>query len=298
MLVILALDALDHEHVNKFDVPELELNQSRPIKTFSYMKDQPYTLEVWPTVATGLDPEEHGLTGGGTSEWSNPVINTLSKITAKLGGNTRDRLGNIAESLTGAEYSIPETTADHMFQKEGRVVHNWPGVYNSTELKRVWDTANPDEGEQTIDGFERDIFGIGAEQFGWTREMLNHDLSLVGCHVHTLDMCGHIYRHDEERYRHTYERVNQWVADLWDSLGQDDELLILSDHGIHTAWDSTSVEPGRHSERAMAATTMDIDLFDDVHDARDWVEATVEDVEFSREQMDVPTEQLEELGYI
>ncbi len=298
MLVVLALDALDHEHVRQFDVPALELNQSRPIDTFSYMKDQPYTLEVWPTVATGLGPEEHGLTGDGTSEWSNPAVNFLSKFTSKLGGNTRDKLGNIAESITGAEYSIPETDAGHVFQGNGRVVHNWPGVHNSAELKRVWDTANPDEGEQTVEGFEREIFGIGAEQFGWTREMLNHDLSLGGCHVHTLDMCGHIYRHDKERYRHTYRRVNDWVADLRDSLSEEDELLILSDHGIHTAWDSSSVEPGRHSERAMAATTMDTDLFDDVRDARSWIEAAVEDGEFSREQMDVPTEQLEELGYI
>lgn len=298
MLLVLALDALDHEHVAHFDVPALELNQSRPVETFSYMKDQPYTLEVWPTVATGLGPAEHGLTGEGTSEWDNPVVDFLSRFTAHLGGNTRDTLGNIAESLTPAEYSIPETDADHVFQDEGRVVHNWPGVHNSAELRRVWDTANPDEGEQTIEGFEREIFGIGAEQFGWLREMLNHDLSLVGCHVHTLDMCGHIYRYDEQRYRRTYEKIEEWVADLRDRLGEDDELLLLSDHGIHTEWDSSSTEPGRHASRAMAATTMDTELFDDVHDARDWIEAAIEEEEFSRQEMDIPTEQLEELGYI
>lgn len=298
MLLVLALDALDHEHVENFDTSALELEQHQPIQTFSYMKEQPYTLEVWPTVATGLGPEEHGLTGGGTSEWDNSVVDFLSKFTSKLGGNTRDKLGNLAESFAGAKYSIPETDADHVFQGEGRVVHNWPGVVNSSELKRVWDTANPDEGEQTIQGFERDIFGIGAEQFGWTIEMLNHDLSLVGCHVHTLDMCGHIYRHDEERYRRTYERVNEWVANLWDHLGEEDELLLLSDHGIHTAWDSSTSEPGHHSNRAMAATTMDTELFNDVHDVREWIEAATESVNLSRDQMDVPTEQLEELGYI
>jgi hypothetical protein len=298
MLLVLALDALDHEHVQQFEVPALELKHHQPIETFSYMKDQPYTLEVWPTVATGLGPGEHGLTGGGTSEWDNPAIDFLSKFTSKLGGNTRDKLGSLAETIAGAEYSIPETDADHMFNGEDKVVHNWPGVFNSKELKRVWDTANPDEGQQTIQGFEREIFGIGAEQFGWTREMLNHDLSLVGCHVHTLDMCGHIYRHDEERYRRTYDRVNAWVADLWDHLGEEDDLLLLSDHGIHTAWDSSDAEPGHHSNRAMAATTMDTELFDDVHDVRDWIESAIEDVEVSQDHMDVPTKQLEDLGYI
>lgn len=298
MLLVLALDALDYEHVEHFDMPALELEQSRPIETFSYMKDQPYTLEVWPTVATGLGPAEHGLTGGGTSEWDNPAIDFLSKFTSKLGGNTRDKLGNIAESVAGAEYSIPETDADHVFQGEGRVVHNWPGVYNSAELKRVWDTANPDEGDQTVEGFEREIFGIAAEQFGWIREMLNHNLFLAGCHVHTLDMCGHIYRHDEEQYQRTYQRVNNWVAEIRAQLGEDDELLILSDHGIHTEWDSSDVEPGRHAERAMAATTMSKPLFDDVHDVRKWIEEAIEGKELSYREIDIPTEQLEDLGYV
>ena len=298
MLLVLALDALDHEHVEHFDVPALELEQSQPIETFSYMKDQPYTLEVWPTVATGLGPEAHGLTGGGTSEWDNPALDFLSKFTAKLGGNTRDKLGNIAESITGSTYSIPETNAGHVFEGEGRTVHNWPGVHNSAELKRVWDTANPDEGDQTVKGFEREIYGIAAEQFGWVREMLNHDLALAGCHIHTLDMCGHIYRYDEERYRATYRRVNDWVAEIRDNLGDDDELLLLSDHGIHTSWDSSSVEAGRHSERAMAATTLDEDLFTNVRDARDWIERFTDDVTVANNHVDIPTDQLEDLGYI
>lgn len=301
MLIVLALDALDHEHVEHFGTSELNLNQSREISTFSYMKDQPFTLEVWPTVATGLGPSEHGLTGSGTSEWRNPVLNFLSNYTSNLGGNTRDRLGRIAESVTGSSYSIPETDADHVFKRDGRVVHNWPGVHNSAELKRVWDTANPDEGDQTVAGFEREIFGIGAEQFGWTREMLNHELTLAGCHIHTLDMCGHIYRYDEDQYRAVYDRVADWVAEIESRLGGDDDLLILSDHGIHTEWDSSSTEPGRHSDRAMAATTMSKELFDDVHDARAWIEEVVVDQQISEEEaveVDIPTEQLEELGYI
>jgi hypothetical protein len=48
----------------------------------------------------------------------------------------------------------------------------------------------------------------------------------------------------------------------------------------------------------MAATTMDTELFDDVRDVRKWVETTIEDVEVSQNQMNVPTEQLENLGYI
>ncbi|MFB6177605.1 MAG: alkaline phosphatase family protein [Halobaculum sp.] len=300
MLVVLGIDALDHEHVDRFGTENLRLSNSTPIETFSYMKDQPYTLEVWPTVATGLHPSRHGVTGGNTSEWDNPIVDALSGVTAALGGNTRDKLGSVAESLTGATYSIPETEADHIFDRPGRVVHNWPGVHNSRELERVWELSDPAESGGSVAEFERAVYGIGAEQFGWVEEMTRHDLSLVGCHVHTLDLCGHVFRNDKERYRRSYEWMDDHVGRVRDALGPDDDLLILSDHGIHTSWDSSDVEPSRHSLRAMAATTHHRSLFTDVYDAREWIEAVVDPVSDPEEgeSLDAPTDRLEDLGYI
>jgi hypothetical protein len=48
----------------------------------------------------------------------------------------------------------------------------------------------------------------------------------------------------------------------------------------------------------MAATTIDTELFDGVRDVRPWLEDAIRDVELSPEEMNVPTDQLEDLGYI
>jgi hypothetical protein len=48
----------------------------------------------------------------------------------------------------------------------------------------------------------------------------------------------------------------------------------------------------------MAATTADTELFDDVRDVRPWLEDAIRDVELPSERMNVPTDQLEDLGYI
>ena len=41
--------------------------------------------------------------------------------------------------------------------------------------------------------FERYICGLAAEQFGWVREILDHDITVAGVHIHLLDAAGHAY---------------------------------------------------------------------------------------------------------
>ncbi|MFB1065913.1 hypothetical protein ACEWFR_18690, partial [Natrinema sp. H-ect4] len=66
-VVVLALDALDAGLVDHFDLEAVRLESGGEIETFANTQSVPYTPEVWATVATGLEPAEHGITGGGTS---------------------------------------------------------------------------------------------------------------------------------------------------------------------------------------------------------------------------------------
>lgn len=297
-LVVLALDALDAALVEEFDADALRLDTHREIETFNHMRGQPYTLEVWPTVATGLGPEGHGITESGTSEWDNPLLNIASKFTGTLPETTRTRLGNVVSAYTGEEYNLAETDAETMFDAPGRVVHNWPGVANNRYLLDVWRVLKPHEEGQSIETFERQVYGTAAEQFGWVREMIRHNVSLVGAHVHTLDVCGHAYATDKERLRRVYHRIGEMVAEVQARLGDDDDLLVLSDHGMHVEW-LDGDDAGSHSWRSMAATTIEDSLFDDVYDARAWIERHTPDwTAGSAENVDLPEEQLRQLGYI
>ena len=299
-VVLLALDALDAGLVEHFDVNEFKLEASQQIETFAHAKDTPFTPEVWATVATGLGPEEHGITGPGTSEWTNPVLDLASRFTGRLNESTRGTLGRFVRDKTGEREKIGETEAETVFDRKGAVVHNWPGVHDGSYLQRAWDLMNAVAEGKPKHEFERELLGLGAQQFSWAREMLNHDVSLVGVHVHTLDAAGHAYAEDEESLSHIYKRVGGFVDELVQALGPDDELLLLSDHGMRTSFYPEEDEkgaPASHSWRAYASSTTD-SVPADVFDVVNWVDEHVSDQAVNDERIDIDEDQLRNLGYI
>jgi hypothetical protein len=314
-LIVLGIDALDAGLVEEWDIEELKLEQHKEIETFSYGKDQPFTVEVWPSIATGLTPDEHGVSEHSTGEWStilNPFFNIASRF---LSDSVRKGLGSILESIGFThDYELPEVDEDTFMDGENRTVHNWPSVSNNEELKEMWNVAtlkSLEEDMYKISILNRKVFGKGAEQFGWAREMLNHNLELAAVHIHTLDILGHAYSTPNINYKgrsdgkknidnlcEAYERVGDFVDEIVDSMGDNDELLIISDHGMkNTCIDNE--EFGKHSYRAYAATTIDCELPSSVLDYKEWIEDNVSDIESdSNEKIDMPTEQLKDLGYI
>jgi hypothetical protein len=299
-VVLLALDALDAGLVNHFDATAFELESSQQIETFAHAKDTPYTPEVWTTVATGVDPEDHGITGSGTSDWSNPILELGSRFTGRLDESTRGTFGRFVREKTGEREQIGETDVETIFDRGGAVVHNWPGVHDGSYLQQAWDLMNAVAEGKPQHEFERELLGLTAQQFGWTKEMLNHDVALAGVHIHTLDAAGHAYAEDEESLHHIYKRVGGFVDELMDSLNADDELLLLSDHGMRTSFFSDPEEegaPSSHSWRAYASSTTDT-VPEDVFDVFDWIDDQEEQQTVQGEQIDIDEEQLRDLGYI
>lgn len=297
-LIVLALDALDSALVEHFDIDSLKLETAEKMETVAHMRDEPYTPEAWATIATGEHPRDHTVSGG-TSAWDNPIADFFSNFTGQLSMSTRSKLGNLVERTTGAEYTIAEVEIPHMFEGDGRIVHNWPGVHNGEELKRAWNLMWR-EG-QTDAEFQRDVLGLAAEQFGWAREILNHDVSVAGVHVHLLDAAGHAYCDDRGRLKKTYERAGEFVKEIRDELGDDDDLLILSDHGMVVDWysdeDDRGGTPGNHSWRAFASSTRDT-VPETVFEVSDWVNRNAPTVSEKSGQLDIDEERLRDLGYI
>lgn len=297
-LLIIGLDALDAKLIDHYELEQFDLGVSCELDTYAEMHPVPFTLEVWPTVATGLPPQEHGVTGAGTSQWDNLVVDFASNFTGQLTENMRSRLGDIAEQLTGAEWTFGVTERPTIFDGENRVVHNWPGVKNPEELQQIWGLMNAaNDGEISREEFDREVLGIAAEQFGWAREMLKHDVDLAGVHVHTPDAFGHPYAWDEDRLCEKYERIAEFVTELRNALGEDDELLVLSDHGMQVNWFEEDENISKHSFRAYATTTLET-VPESVYDVRDWVESNVVESDVARSEIEMPEETLRDLGYI
>lgn len=301
-VVVLAIDAIDHELVDHFDLDSLRLETNGEIETFNYSQDVPYTPEVWTTVATGLPIEEHDVKNAGTSEWSNPFLELGSKLTGHLSENTRYRLGQLVTSHTDEDWGFGTTSMETMFDGERRYLHNWPGIDNS-DVDEVHDLYN-----QVIDDdllsteFDAAVYSIAAQEFEWAEELLRCreriELSpvLLGLHTHILDAAGHVYGDDEEKLAEYYQWVEQRVESIQSLLKDDDELLLLGDHGMEAAFlgDET---PGQHSWRPHVASTDDT-VPADVVDVREWIESRLVESERSGEAMDIPEKQLRDLGYI
>lgn len=299
-LVVLGLDALDAALVEYFDCEHLQLETHGELASVAHNRTYPFTLQVWPTIATGLHPTEHGNDTGGESQWDNPVVDVASSLLAPhLSTTTRATLGSVIERLTGSAWSIGEIDADTVFDGPDRYVHNWPGVCESHWIERIWR-----EIDYTVDAglpqedFDRRIWGLAAQQFGWVAEMLRHDAALVASHVHVLDPAGHAYATNEAHYRAFYEEVDRRVGTIRDRMGEGDDLLVLSDHGIQVEWLGDD-DVSEHSWRAFSASTLDTRP-EDVHDVRSWIEAELprHEREFDRTDLDLPEETLRDLGYI
>ncbi|ELY82098.1 alkaline phosphatase family protein [Natrinema gari] len=302
-VVVLALDALDAGLVDHFDLDAVRLESGGEIETFANTQAVPYTPEVWATVATGLEPAEHGITGSGTSEWANPALDLASTVTGRLDESTRGTLGKLVRSRTGTRERIGETDRESMFDADDAVVHNWPGVADGRPLQRAWDLMNAVAEGMPRHAFERELFGLCAQQFGWAREMLAHPVSIAGVHVHTLDAAGHAYADDEAALGRAYDRVGGFVDEIVAALGEDDDLLVVSDHGMRTAFypPDAGETPASHSWRAYASSTAET-CPRSVYDVRRWVEERAAQSETgaagSDEGIDMPTDRLRELGYL
>jgi hypothetical protein len=299
-LVVLALDALDAGLVEYFDLDGYRLEASTEMETFARTSDHPYTPEVWATVATGLEPEDHGVTEGGTSEWSNPLLEFLSRFTGALPEPTRARLGDLVSDHGAGEFGIGRTDADSMFDGPGHVVNTWPGVADGSNVTAMWELMrrNNDHGVPETE-FLRTALGAGVQRVAWAREMLpRKEVVLAGTHVHTLDVCGHAFSTDEATLERVYRRVGEWVADLRAAMDEDDDLLILSDHGMLTTFYDDD-DSGAHSFRAFASTTLDVAPPSSVFEVASWVDDHVDRYDPETEgDVDLPTDTLRELGYI
>jgi predicted AlkP superfamily pyrophosphatase or phosphodiesterase len=304
-LVVLGIDALDAAQVEHFDIDAFKLNTHGEMGTFAHQNPIPHTGEVWPSVATGLHPSEHGITHGGESKWDNVLIEYASRAVGPyISMHRRADLGRWIRRLTGADWEINETNDPTFFDGEGRHVHNWPGTINGNEVRKIWRHINHtvEKGDPQED-FDRELCATEAEKFGWVREMLSFDTVVVGSHIHLLDASGHAYGKNEEHYRWFYEKAASYVEEIRDTMDENDELLILSDHGMNTTWLENDYEICHHSFRAYSASTLD-SRPKDVFDVKEWVEEHVgsHQREYDRQRedtdLDMPEDTLRELGYI
>lgn len=293
-LTVVALDAADYELARRWECENILLDRHGPLETYVHGGTVPTTVEVWPTVATGLHARDHGIVANeGAQSWENPVLRFASQFTEPLPKSLRASLGRPFQRR-GERKTFRQTDADHVF--EDGYVFGWPGITEAEHLAEAWNlmARTSDEG-MTRPGFEAELLANTGWEFAWVTRMSDTSAPIAGVHSHVLDIAGHAYNEREERLRSVYERVDRMLGTL---RAETDRLVVLSDHGMKVSWVDDS--PENHSMRALFSTTEDGPLPESVFDVREWLESRMADGQRNRELagFDTSREQLAALGYV
>lgn len=264
-IAVLALDAADYRLLREWNCENLLLDNHGPLESYAYTYEYPHTSEVWPTVATGLGPEEHGITPTSAhSDWQNPFLRLASRgANVVLPDTATDLLGKHLVSIGVARHvSSPSRDMVTVFDE----LYEWPGLSHTENLDQAWKLMRRTRaGNVTERELDTVLFRNTREELLW---LASRSGGLVGTHAHVLDVMGHTYCRREAELRSRYERVNEMVPLIRDGV---DEFVILSDHGMQVSW-LDDEKPGEHSWDAYIASTLDDDLPETVFDVAGWLE--------------------------
>lgn len=294
MLVILGFDGLDPYAVEEYGAGAVQQD------TFTRMRIPEeidlHTEVIWPTIITGRPPGEHGLTRTQARKWNNPLVQAAAWV-----GDTlfpRDWIMPIGRAIQEmgfkrSERGSPEyydnKNIETIFTNTRSKVIGLPG-YNPSEttdeLRRMGglSTHNPVvEIDVFIDHLREEL----EQRRKQTLEHLDLPVDILMVYSYSTDMAGHIFWDDEEFMRGWYEDVDDYVKAVQDELGDDDELLILSDHGM---------EEGKHRREAVFSFSEAVDTPpDSVLSVKPFVDGLLYDEKESHAEI---TDRMKGLGYI
>lgn len=324
VLVVLGIDALDPELVGQDDYPNLTLDDCRAIETIDSAEGEPSTHELWPTILTGLTPEEHGLTLSDDGvAWGNPLLDIGSRIAdVVLPDTLQTRIGAwLLTNTTADAFRTPMT-----YYEENGIETVFDGR-EATAIGIPNYVVDPDETDrehelrqQMGELFQRDPDARGghtsADPLAFYEQCLemvmirlararrglrSRESELVFAYTSGLDLVGHVAYDQPGLQRAAYDELDEFVGDVRSDLGKDDELLLVSDHGL---------QDGVHTHEAMVAATDErlVADIDSVTDVRGAIETEIDRVDHRPERRvleerdgaggEAVREQLEDLGYM
>lgn len=322
-LVVLGVDALDPDLVDPERHQSLTIASHKSIDTIVSTAGSPSTHELWPTIISGLRPQEHGLVLDDGVAWENPVFAYGSYIADYLlPSGIQTRLG--AWLLNNTDQDAFRTPATYYAEQSLETVFDDIKSLAIGVPNYVIDPDSEDREHQLRremgELFERDPEAaaghVSADSEAFYEQCMEMVMvrvarvrralrggryELVFGYTSGVDLIGHIAHDRPALQERAYDEINDFISELHADLNPDDELLLVSDHGL---------QDGLHTETAMVAAT-DPELIESIESVLD-VRAAVEsaltggihvpanpsDAKRASATEDAVQEHLEDLGYM
>ncbi len=323
-LVVLGIDALDPHLVDSDDHPSLTLDSHCSIETIVSSSGEPSTHELWPTILTGLPPGEHGLKLDDGVAWQNPLLRAgrdvaryvltdglRTKIGAWLLNNTdedqfrvpatyysENSIETVFDGHESKAIGVPNYVVDPDDRDREHELRKSMGELfkRDTEAKGGHTSEDPFEFYELC--MEMSMVRIARNR----RALRGRNYELVFGYTSGLDLIGHVTYDLPDLQIKAYDELDDFVGELRGDLEEDDELLLVSDHGL---------QDGVHTDEAMVAGTSEemVEEISSVTDVADAIEHELEEGDHSVADRDQGFEldeekeqevrgQLEDLGYM
>jgi hypothetical protein len=247
--LVVALDGLDYEEIQKFDLEEIKQEEFGRIDNHEGI-DKIKTSELFASFITGRTHEEHGVTG--LAEWSNPWI---EKFESNVKGiwffdKFRELRQAVFETVgffnaSQRKYTKEDLDVDTVFEEieDSRAMFvpsynpsmTWiirSGMaplkfgYGSEEVIEHWDTRE-------FEHRKRKLFSELENEIIPPRDLLM-------VHFHRPDVHHHMYgdknlgNYDEDRMRKLYKETDELAAEIKEKALEKgyDRIIFMSDHGL------------------------------------------------------------------
>lgn len=256
--VVLGWDGLDYELLHEFGLADAFGDHHCRIDTYcNDVIGEPHTREIWPTIITGVGPDEHGIYAAEEGEgvqWSNPAIRTAARVAqhtvpegvkTALGRWLRSQGAGVEkyaadyyddqglETVFDGRRSLPIAVPNYwtdlddqhgfMFDR-GAALGKW--IDRDSE---GWRPADRDQQH----ALEQEMHAEAAQKLGLVRQAIQREYDLVFAWFGFIDTVGHVEPAAVDPVqRRAYETAAAWTADIRASLAPDDRLVCVSDHGL------------------------------------------------------------------
>jgi len=337
-VVILGWDGLDYELLQRWGLESCFGESVKKLETFSNPQmGVPHTREVWPSIITGVRPEEHGIWASnptGDVDWDDSKLTLASNIgqyivpqtvRTKIGqylldrGVERNQFNKDHYAENGLSTLFDERASQSISVPNYRVPLDDEydlSFYRKATFSEIMDVIDTDDGrslkqplvsKQVID---RKLKLTLHKRLALLQNAIERQNELIFCWFGYIDTVGHLSPMIEEPgyQRRHYEVAARVTESIRASLGDSDVLICLSDHGLRD---------GKHTDSAVICADdvgflTDVSAVFDVKDAidshyppiggdnqgiRDEFVAGVEREKVRQSTSDV-RENLEDLGYI
>jgi len=321
-IIVLGWDGLNLELAERFGVAESFGAHTATIETYvNPATDEPHTKELWPSMITGLHPDEHGISvtvdGESRPDWESGALTAAARVAdwtlpdsiQAWAGRRLQRQGAAQACRRPRYYRDRDVTT--VFDAVGGRAVSIPNY--QTERDRhlgldanrdaVWAALDVDRGgtefvPRVALGTVHDILGRElGHRVGQTVYHIGDGQPLVWCWFGLLDTVGHIAPAVDAGLERQYYEIAAAQTRAVRALAPDDATVVaVSDHGI---------QKGEHTQHATIASDdrPPVAAIDHVFELADWIrrQSPTGDggaAAVDAQELQTVNERLESLGYV